>query len=73
MRAGITLLPMFTVIDAVKAGKLKRVLPEWRSPDIGIYALLPSRQFLSAKTRAWLDWVESRMTPQLESDFAFFS
>jgi len=71
--AGITLLPLFTVIDAVKAGKLKRVLPAWRSPDIGIYALLPSRQFLSAKTKAWLDWVEPRMTPQLESDFAFFS
>jgi DNA-binding transcriptional LysR family regulator len=71
--AGITLLPLFTVIDAVRAGRLKRVLPTWRSPDIGIYALLPSRHFLNAKTRAWLEWVEQRITPQLKADAAYFS
>jgi DNA-binding transcriptional LysR family regulator len=71
--AGITLLPLFTVIDAVRAGRLKRVLPTWRSPDIGIYALLPSRHFLNAKTRAWLEWVEQRITPQLKSDAEYFS
>lgn len=71
--AGITLLPLFTVIDAVRARHLKRVLPAWRSPDIGIYALLPSRHFLNAKTRAWLEWVETRITPQVEADAAFFS
>ncbi len=71
--AGITLLPLFTVIDAVRAGSLKRVLPEWRSPDIGVYALLPSRHYLNAKTRAWLDWVEQRITPQLTTDAKYFS
>jgi DNA-binding transcriptional LysR family regulator len=71
--AGITLLPLFTVIDAVRAGRLKRVLPTWRSPDIGIYALLPSRHYLNAKTRAWLEWVEQRITPQLKADADYFS
>ncbi|MGF6781569.1 LysR family transcriptional regulator [Paraburkholderia sp. GAS334] len=71
--AGITLLPLFSVIDAVRAGRLRRVLPAWRSPDIGAYALLPSRQFMGAKTSAWLEWVESRISPQLEKDAAFFS
>jgi DNA-binding transcriptional LysR family regulator len=71
--AGITLLPLFTVIDTVRSGRLKRVLPTWRSPDIGIYALLPSRHFLNAKTRAWLDWVEQRIVPQLKADAAYFS
>jgi DNA-binding transcriptional LysR family regulator len=71
--AGITLLPLFTVIDAVRAGRLKRVLPTWRSPDIGIYALLPSRHYLNAKTRAWLECVEQRITPLLKADADYFS
>lgn len=71
--AGITLLPLFTVIDSVRVGSLHRVLPAWRSPDIGVYAMLPSRHYLDAKTRAWLEWVETRITPQLKADAAFFS
>ncbi len=71
--AGMTLLPLFTVIDAVRAGHLERVLPTWRSPDIGVYAMLPSRHYLDAKTKAWLQWVETRVTPQLITDAAYFS
>jgi len=71
--AGIALLPLFSVIDEVRAGRLKRVLPAWRSPDIGFYALLPSRHYLSAKSRAWLDWVEKRICPQVGADAAFFA
>jgi DNA-binding transcriptional LysR family regulator len=71
--AGITLLPLFSVIDAIREERLIRVLPAWRSPDIGIYALLPSRHYLNAKTRAWLDWVEQRITPQLKADAEYFS
>lgn len=71
--AGIALLPLFSIIDEVKAGRLKRVLTTWRSPDIGFYALLPSRHYLSAKSRAWLEWVEHRICPQVEADAAYFS
>lgn len=70
--AGITLLPLFTVIEAVRAGRLVRVLPQWRSPDIGVYALLLSRQFLSAKTMAWLEWTDKHIVPQVAADAAFF-
>ena len=71
--AGITLLPLFSVIDAVRSGQLLRVLPDWRSPDIGVYALLPSRHFTDAKTRAWLDWVDRRIVPQINADAEYFS
>ncbi|MDJ1163940.1 LysR family transcriptional regulator [Burkholderia gladioli pv. gladioli] len=71
--AGITLLPLFSVIDAIRDGRLRRVLPAWRSPDIGIYALLPSRHFMDAKTRAWLEWAERRISPRLQEDAAFFT
>ena len=71
--AGITLLPLFSVIDAIRDGRLRRVLPAWRSPDIGIYALLPSRHFMDARTRAWLEWAEKRIAPRLREDAAFFT
>ncbi|RZT42126.1 LysR family transcriptional regulator [Cupriavidus agavae] len=71
--SGITLLPLFSVIDDIRRGHLVHVLPAWRSPDIGVYAMLPSRHFLDARTRAWLDWVAQHISPQLESDAAFFS
>jgi DNA-binding transcriptional LysR family regulator len=70
--AGIALLPLFSVIDAIRAGTLKRVLSAWRSPDIGVYALLPSRQFMDARTRAWLEWAEQKIAPRLKEDAAYF-
>jgi DNA-binding transcriptional LysR family regulator len=71
--AGITLLPLYSVIDAIRADRLRRVLPQWRSRDIGVHALWPSRQFLDARTRAWLVFVEERVSPRLKEDAAYFS
>lgn len=70
--AGIALLPLFSVIDAIRAGELKRVLPGWRSPEISVYALLPSRRFLEAKTRAWLQWAEVQIVPKIKADVGYF-
>jgi len=69
---GIALLPTFTVIEAVRTGRLRRVLSDWRSPDIGVYTLIPSRHFIDAKTRAWLTWVEQHISPKIQSDTDFF-
>jgi hypothetical protein len=44
----------------------------WRSPDIGVYTLLPSRHFIDAKTRAWLTWVEQHISPKIQSDTDYF-
>jgi hypothetical protein len=41
--------------------------------SIGVYALLPSRLFMDAKTRAWLEWVEARISLQIEADAVYFS
>lgn len=69
---GVALLPMFSALDAVQNGRLCHILPEWRSPDIGVYTLLPSRHFIDAKTRAWLDWVEEYISPRIEMDASYF-
>jgi DNA-binding transcriptional LysR family regulator len=69
---GVALLPMFSALDAVQNGRLCHILPEWRSSDIGVYTLLPSRHFIDAKTRAWLDWVEEHISPRIEMDASYF-
>ncbi|SKD04442.1 DNA-binding transcriptional regulator, LysR family [Burkholderia sp. CF099] len=69
---GIALLPLFTVIDGIRKGRLVHVLPTWRSPDIGVFALMPSRHFRDAKTRAWLKFVDERLVPAIERDARFF-
>ncbi len=69
---GIALLPTFTVIEAVRTGRLCRVLADWRSPDIGVYTLLPSRHFIDAKTRAWLRWVDQHISPKIQNDTEYF-
>ncbi|MCK4081014.1 MULTISPECIES: LysR family transcriptional regulator [Acinetobacter] len=69
---GIALLPTFTVIEAVRTRRLCRVLADWRSPDIGVYTLLPSRHFIDAKTRAWLRWVDQHISPKIQNDTEYF-
>lgn len=54
---GVTLLPTFIVGDALKTGQLQQVLTDYCPPEIAIYALFPSRRYLSAKVRAFVDFL----------------
>jgi DNA-binding transcriptional LysR family regulator len=60
---GVAMLPVFRCIDAIRTKRLKRVLPEWRSPEIPLHAVYPSTRHLSPKVRAFLDHLRDRMTP----------
>lgn len=53
--AGISSQPVDLVANLLKAGQLKRVLAPWITNRIGLVAALPSRKFLPARTRAFLD------------------
>ncbi|MBU9480764.1 LysR family transcriptional regulator [Burkholderia multivorans] len=69
---GIALLPLFSVIDSVREGRLTHVLTQWRSPDIGVFALMPSRHYLDAKTRVWLEFAEEQISPAIANDARYF-
>ncbi|WP_459619877.1 LysR family transcriptional regulator, partial [Burkholderia sp. 3C] len=69
---GIAMLPCYTVVDALRKGALVQVLPRWRSPEIGVFALIPSRRFIDAKTRAWLELLKAETPAALERDVRFF-
>lgn len=69
---GIAMLPCYAVVDALREGTLVHVLPRWRSREIGVFMLIPSRRFLEAKTRAWLDMLKARISVALKGDTGFF-
>jgi DNA-binding transcriptional LysR family regulator len=53
--AGLSVLPDFAVADALAAGRLIQVLPQWRLPAGGIHAVFPAARFRPAKVRAFVD------------------
>lgn len=54
---GISLLPEFIVGPEIYAGKLQPILPEYSPEEIPIYAIFPSRRYLSAKVRTFVDFI----------------
>lgn len=52
---GIAGLPSFVAQDALRAGRLTRVLPQWRLFALQVWAAVPSRHYMPARTRAMLD------------------
>lgn len=65
---GVVMLHEPMVAPDVRAGRLKRVLPDWVVREAPVYALMASR-LLPAKTRLFLDMLSSRVAPQLGASF----
>jgi len=58
---GIIALPTFIVGDALRRGELVQILPDYRMETISIYALYPHRTLVSAKLRAFVDFLAARL------------
>ena len=54
---GIVGLPSFVAAEALKDGSLVRVLPGWSVATATLYAAMPTRKYLPARTRALLDFL----------------
>ncbi len=52
---GVTLLPDFIVGEALADGRLVRVLTAYERTPLTLFALYPSRHFVPAKTRLFID------------------
>ncbi|WP_395703264.1 LysR substrate-binding domain-containing protein [Aquabacterium sp.] len=61
---GIVLQPSFLVAAHLASGALVEILPQFRSIELGIYAVFPTRKHLAPKVRALVDFlVEAFRTP----------
>lgn len=54
---GIILQPSFLVDADLRSGALVEFMPDYRSVEFGIYAVYPSRQFVSAKVRLLIEFL----------------
>ena len=54
---GIAGLPSFVVEDALLEHALERVLPEWHLLTATLYAAMPTRKHVPARTRAFIDFL----------------
>lgn len=54
---GIILQPSFMVSGDLAAGTLVELMPEFRSLELGIYAVYPTRKHVSPKVRALIDFL----------------
>ncbi len=54
---GVTGLPTFMVADALLDGRLVRVLPQWHGGSLQLYAAMPTRKHVPARTRAFVDFL----------------
>jgi DNA-binding transcriptional LysR family regulator len=65
---GVGLLPAYSIADGLQSGKIVRILPEYTSQQMNAYALYPSRQYLDAKIRTWIDFLRDELPSALNHD-----
>ncbi len=56
---GLSMVLAYQVVDALRTGRLRIVLPEWEPPPLPIHLVYPSTRLVSAKVRAFVDLVSS--------------
>jgi DNA-binding transcriptional LysR family regulator len=70
---GIGTLPLYAAIDGLRDGSMVRVLPEFTLQQMNIYALYPSRKFIDAKTRTWVEFLRAHMPKVIARDEAWLA
>ena len=52
---GIAMLPDFIAAAALKAGRLRTFLTDYKSPPLALYAIYPPTRHLAVKVRLFID------------------
>jgi DNA-binding transcriptional LysR family regulator len=58
---GVLLRSLWDIAPDLAAGRLRRILPDWQSAPADVHALYPERMHLSAKVRAFVDFLVERL------------
>jgi DNA-binding transcriptional LysR family regulator len=65
---GIVMQPTFSIWEHLAAGRLKTVLDDWSAGGLGIFVAFPSRSFLPAKTRLFIDFLAAKFRNDPDRD-----
>ncbi len=58
---GVGILPLYEAIGGLRNGTLVRMLPKYRSQELNLYAIYPSRQYLDAKIKTWVEYLRGSL------------
>ncbi len=64
--AGIALVPELLISDALERGELVRVLPNWSLEGAPLHVVYPSRAYVPAKLRAFVEFAQQWVTEQCQ-------
>lgn len=64
--AGIGLCPAYAIADAVRDGRLRVLLQDYQALEYGLYIIYPHRKYLSAKVRAFIEFLTARFNGHFE-------
>jgi DNA-binding transcriptional LysR family regulator len=64
---GICSLPRFIVAEDLAAGRLEAVLGDWSAPSLVLSAVWPSRRYLPAKVRVFVDYLVEHLGDDTKS------
>ncbi len=59
---GVALLPTFIAGEALRAGKLRTVLDDYKAPPLTLYAIYPPTRHLAVKVRLFIDFLVERFS-----------
>jgi DNA-binding transcriptional LysR family regulator len=65
---GIGIQPIASAVDGLRAGTLVRVLPEYHFEEFNLFAIYPSRKFVDAKIKTWVEFLKSHIPGMLAAD-----
>ncbi|WP_028208242.1 LysR family transcriptional regulator [Paraburkholderia nodosa] len=68
--AGIGELAACLAIDDLRTGTLIRILPQFQLPTRNVYSIYPSRHYLDAKIRTFVDFVKEELSMRISSQEA---
>ncbi|MFZ5508847.1 MAG: LysR family transcriptional regulator [Pseudomonadota bacterium] len=58
---GIVFQPSYVVAEDLHAGRLVQLFPEYPLPELNVYAAYPSRRYLPAKVKTFVDFLQEEM------------
>ncbi|KAB0491167.1 LysR family transcriptional regulator [Pseudomonas vancouverensis] len=65
---GIGIQPIASAVEGLRAGTLVRVLPDYRLEALNMFAIYPSRKFVDAKIKTWVEFLKTAIPGVLEAD-----
>jgi DNA-binding transcriptional LysR family regulator len=55
--AGVGAVPTYSVVDELKEGKLVQLFPEYPLQTTNVFVVYPSRQFVDAKIKTFVEFL----------------